>query len=57
MKEQVLEIIKELFKNGDIKVYVTNEGDSYYKTVTTTVEICIEGELLSTESSTAYLAD
>lgn len=56
-KGQLKEMIKELFKDGDIDIYVTNEGDSYFKTVTTTIEVYVGGESVYTDSSTAHLGD
>lgn len=54
-KEQVKEVVKEMFKNGDIKICIENRGDRYEKTVTTTVEIFVNGEFVASDSDIAYL--
>ena len=56
-KEQVKEIVKEMFKNGEIKICIENRGDRYEKTVTTTVEIYINGECVASDWDRAYLND
>ena len=55
IKGQIQEIVKNMFKNGDISIYIDSEGDTYEKSVTTKVEVWIDGECVQSERDTAYL--
>lgn len=56
-KEHIKEVIREMFKSGEINIYVTNIGDSYEKSVETTIEVYIGEEKVSSDTSTAYFTD
>lgn len=56
-KNQLKELIKEMFKNDEIELFVKIDSYPYEKRVITTVEILIDNEVVASDADTAYLED
>ena len=54
-KEQIKEMIKELFKQGEIQVFVNNELNPLDKEIETKVEVWIDNECVSSSSDSVFL--
>lgn len=56
-EKQIQEIVKNMFKNGDIKIYVETDGGHYLDKmkVSTKVQVYIDSKCVQEVSDTAYL--
>lgn len=56
-KEQVKEIIKEMIKNEEIKIYVNNQSDNFNEVLTTEIQVWVDGDCVQEHKDTVYLSD
>lgn len=54
-KNLIKEVIKEMFKNNEINIYVANTSDSFDKSITTEIQVYINGEEVQVNNDTTYL--
>lgn len=56
-KDQIKEMIKEMIRSEDIKFYINNEGDSFHQSITTEIQVWVDGDCIQAHKDVAYLSN